>query len=138
MLIMLALKVLHEQLHFRALASSERGTKRFGGTEIPVVLQDLILKNQMTTKSVPSQVGEDPVILVAVLPVVGEDEVRFEAGFYLLESILYGWPLAGKVTFPEGADPYFRIFKRREVLVGALLCFPVSRSRGAKDGPVNL
>ena len=60
----------------------------------------------MVVERVPGQVGEDPVVLVAVVAVMSEDDVRIERRPDLLEPILNPAPLTREITLPEGAEPY--------------------------------
>ena len=62
------------------------GTKTFGPPEVTVVLRDLVLEDQVVAQRVPGQLADEPVVLVEVVPRVGEDEVRIDVALERLEA----------------------------------------------------
>ena len=70
------------------------GTKTWDA-EVAVVLGNLVFQDQVVAKSIPREVRQDPVILMAIVAVVGEDEVRRE-GFQRLERRLDARAVVGK------------------------------------------
>jgi len=49
--------------------------------KIPIVLGDFVFQDDVVTKGIPCQVGEKPVILVAVVTVVRKDQIRLDHSF---------------------------------------------------------
>src|SRR5215813_14260723 len=73
------------------LATAERGVQGdedIGGTEIPIVLGNLVLQDEVITERVQREFRDEPVILVQVAPIVSEDQVRGDRGLQLLEDLL--------------------------------------------------
>ena len=71
-------EVLQEQVDLAIESRRREGGEEVGRSEIAVVLRDLVLQDEVVAPGVPGQLGDEPVILVPILPVVGEDEVRGE------------------------------------------------------------
>lgn len=78
--------------------------KEIGVSKITVVLGDLVLQDQVTSESIPREVRQKPVILVAVIPIVGEDQIRLKGSLDLLEIFLDVLALERKETALESLD----------------------------------
>jgi len=72
---MLRPKRIHDVTHFFLADIGLEGHKYAGAPHIAVVLWNFILENQVVTERVPGQCGEQAVILVCIVAIVGEDEV---------------------------------------------------------------
>ena len=57
----------------------------------------------MVAEGIPGQVGEDPVVLVTVVAVMGENEVGLEGRPDRFKPLVNRVPLARKITFPKEA-----------------------------------
>jgi hypothetical protein len=66
--------------------------------EISVPLWNLVLENELVAESIPSQVGHDAVILMAVVSRMREDNVRSELPSQTFERILDRIEIRRKVT----------------------------------------
>lgn len=92
----LSLKGLIEQF---GLALADRFLQRHEhvrSTQVPIILGDLVLQNQMIPKGVPSQFVQDTVILMQIVTVVGKDQVRSDALLQALKFAFYLCPLIRK------------------------------------------
>jgi hypothetical protein len=58
--------------------------------EVALVLGDLVLQDQVVAEGVPGQLGDQPVVLMAVLQPVGEDQVGGDLALEPLEVLLDG------------------------------------------------
>ena len=65
---------------------SESGTNALGA-HVAVVLRHLVLEDQVVAEGVPGQLAADPVILVQVGALVGEDDVGREICLQLFEVL---------------------------------------------------
>ena len=66
-------------IEVRRLSPGDRGrngNEEIRPSQIPFVLGDLVLEDQVVPKRLPSQFRDNPVILVPILQDVGEDDVR--------------------------------------------------------------
>src|SRR6185503_15479699 len=57
--------------------------------EVSVELRDLVLEDHVVPKRLPGELRDQPVILMPILPVMGEDEVRGRLPLDLLEEALH-------------------------------------------------
>ena len=65
-----------------------QGHEEVGGTQIAIVFRDLVLKNQVVPERVPRQVRDQTVVLMPIIPVVGENQVGTALSFQRLEIVL--------------------------------------------------
>src|SRR5262249_36477447 len=57
-------------------------------SQVPLVLGDLVLEDQVVAERVPGELGHQPVVLVEIFATVGQDEVGRVLPFELLEELL--------------------------------------------------
>src|SRR6185436_3706552 len=72
--------------------------------EVSVELRDLVLQNHVVPERVPGELRDQPVILVPIFAVMGEDEVRRHPPLDLLEEALHRLPLVRQEAVPEILD----------------------------------
>ncbi len=60
---------------FRRHVASSRCTNRFGEPEIAVVLGNLVLQDQVIPERIPSQIRDQPVILMTIVAIVRKDQI---------------------------------------------------------------
>ena len=89
---------------FRCTAESSRWTNRFGRTEIAVVLGNLVLEDQVVAPRVPRQLASQPVVLVQVVALMSEDQVRRELRLEAVEELLDRAALVRKERIAEIPD----------------------------------
>lgn len=75
-----------------------------GAAQISIILGDLILQDEVISECVPGQLREQPVILVKVMLVMREYDVRVTVFLELLEKVLHISVLLRKVAIPEIAN----------------------------------
>ena len=76
------IRILREQAEFL------QRNEEVGGTQVAVVFRDLVLKNQVVSERVPRQVRDQTVVLMPIIPVVGENQVGTALSFHRLEIVL--------------------------------------------------
>src|SRR5438105_9934096 len=71
--------------------SSARGfvkrDKEIWRSEIAIIFRDLVFENQMASKSIPRQFRYQTMILVKIVAVMRQDQIRRKLGFDLLEPL---------------------------------------------------
>ena len=72
--------------------------------EIAVVLRDLVLENEVVSKCVPGQFVDEPMILVQVGPIVGEDQIWIDRAFHPFEFVFDFGPPIGEEAIAMRAD----------------------------------
>src|SRR6185503_2237191 len=77
-------KVLQDQFHLAIGHSARQRNEQIRSTEIAFVLGNFVLEHQVIPEGVPRQLGDQPVVLVNVVPVVGEYDVRLHGSLDLL------------------------------------------------------
>ena len=81
-------------------------------TQVAIILGNLVLQNQMVAKSIPSQFREQPVILVRILAIMGEDEVRRNRLFQLFK---YGLHFCSR----KGQESVLKVLENRALQIGS-------------------
>src|SRR6185503_9634270 len=72
--------------------------------EVSVELRDLVLQDHVVPERVPGELRDQSVILVPILAVMGEDEVRRHPPLDLLEEALHRLPRVRQEAVPEVLD----------------------------------
>ena len=65
---------------FDRLARS-RWTKKIGLAEVAVIFRDFVFQNQFAAKGVPGEIGNQAMVLVPVVAIMSQDDVRREIAF---------------------------------------------------------
>lgn len=135
-LAVLGLKSIHDELDLFLTRLRPEGHKNAGPPQVAVVFWDFVLQNQMVPKRIPGQVGYQPVILMRVIVIVSEDEIRGDCLFQLLEDGLYfgahKWHESVRERFQQRRFQTGRARKQRGR--AARLRFP--GTNGAEHDPV--
>ena len=63
------------------------------GSEITIILGDLVFQNGVVAECVPGQFADHPVVLMHILSIMGKNQIRLEHAFDLLENLLDARPL---------------------------------------------
>src|SRR4029453_6685298 len=63
--------------------------EEIGTSQIAVVFQDFIFQDELIPVGVPRQLGDQAMVLMEIVAVVGEDEIRGDPFFQLFEEALY-------------------------------------------------
>ncbi len=88
MLVALCSEGVKQILDFPLTDGRSDGHEEIRRAEVAIVFWDLVFENEMISEGVPSEVGKHPMVLVTVVPVMGEYQVRSEIRFQLLEEFL--------------------------------------------------
>ena len=91
----------------------------------------------MIPERVPGQIRENPVVLVPVIPIMSENNIRTKLSFDLFKPIFYRRPFAGKIAFTKGSDSDLPICYLGKKIGSAFLRLRSSISRRAEDDPPN-
>ena len=115
-----------------------QGGEEVRAPEVAVVLRDLVLEHEVVPPGVPGEVRDEPVVLVPVVPVVGEDEVGRALALERLERLLHRRAGVGQEPVPELVhdDARARHARQEGRCGGARLGGP--RRRRAEDHPRHL
>ena len=81
-----------------------QGDKQVGNAKIAIVFRDFVFENEVIPKRIPGQIGKDPVILMAVVPIMGKDDVRLELSLELLEIFLDARAFEGEKAIAKMFD----------------------------------
>jgi hypothetical protein len=106
MFVALTFENAQEVVDFSRTGAIVKGHKQVGLSKIAIVLEDFVFENQVLAKSVPGQIGNDPVILMAVVAIMGEDKVRREAIFQVFEIFFNIGGYIGKKAVAELFHPH--------------------------------
>src|SRR5262245_3653954 len=87
--ITLCLKVTEHQLDLPLGDSLAETEENIGRSEVAVVLRELVLEDEVISERVPRQFGREPMVLMAVVRVMGEDEIRDKPGLQVFEYLLH-------------------------------------------------
>lgn len=118
--------------------SFAEGHEEIGMAEIAVVLGDLIFENEMIAEGVPGQLGQHPMVLVAVMAMVGENDIRGNLQLQRFEPVLDFTHGLREVTIPEIENGYFRRPEGPEQLHRAVARFLFTLIASAEYHPVDV
>src|SRR3989442_6610050 len=79
----------YQQIELALEARRCKGGEEVRRPEVAVVFRDLVFEDEMIAPRVPRQVGDEPVILMAVTPIVGEDQIGIELALQRFELVLH-------------------------------------------------
>src|SRR4029434_6486030 len=94
--------------------------------EVAVVLGDLVFENELVSEGVPRELGDQPVVLMEVVAVVGEHEVRGSRTLELLEGLLDSRPVVRQEPITEFLDDDLGFRRAAQEPLGAAPCLVLS------------
>ena len=97
--------------------------KEVWGSEITIVLGDLVFQDQVISEGVPRQIRNQTVILVKVASKMSEDDVRIEIPLQVLEKLLDLASQIRKETISEFLDGQRVGFRFLQEPISAFPCF---------------
>ena len=138
MLIPLCPEITHQPLHFPATNCIGQWHEKVRLVQVGVVLRNFVFQDQMVAKSIPGQFRNQTMVLMKVMPEMGEDQVRRKCFFQFLEALLHRSTAVGKKAIAEGLhhDRFFAHALQKRVRTPAR--FPGSLRIGAQNQPVIL
>src|ERR1700738_2946350 len=86
---MLRLKCIHNAMNFLLAGLYLKRNEHAGLSQGSVIFRNLVFQNQMISERMPSQFGNQAVILMRVIPIVTKNEVRGHVPFQLFENSFY-------------------------------------------------
>ena len=134
----LALKMPDQGGNFLFRYLTGDGDEDIGLPQVAVVFGDFVFQHEMVAKRVPSEVGQDTMVLVPVFAVVGQHQVRLKLSFDFFKGVLDGGPMTWKITILEVGDADFGRACSLQKLAGALFCLARARPAGTEYKPKNL
>ena len=129
------------RLEISRLTCAERFRQRHEAirlAEVAVELGNLVLQNEVVAKRVPGEIREHPVILMTVVPVVREDEIRIGFLLQLLEDRLDVSAFVRKESISKLLGNDSRSTGAFEKQPGASSRFQLARAGGRKDDPIDV
>src|SRR5581483_996837 len=103
----LRLKRFQNRAHLLAAHGIGQRYEEVRSAHVAVIFRDLVFENHVVAKGAPGDLGEQPVILVSVLPVVSEDQVRIGLPFELFEQVLHLVAHERQEAVGKGAENLF-------------------------------
>src|SRR4029079_15182946 len=132
----------HERFEDRAdLSLDVREVERdvdVGTPEVAVELRDLVLENQLIAERLICELGQEPVVLVPICLVAGEDGVRCSIGTEYVEALFQLRRDVRKVALPERLHLDAAIRAGAEERLGAQPRLRSSVRLSTEDDPSNL
>jgi hypothetical protein len=129
-------KMLVQQVDFLFADLFLQYNENVGLAEISIVLRDLVFEDQLTSKCVPGELGDHSVVLVPVVAVVGQDDIRSHDGLELLEDLLNLPVLARKEAILKRMQRDSLLLATPQESPSALLGFGVALSPSSKYYPM--
>src|SRR5215831_9070807 len=105
------------------------------GTEVPVVFRDLVFEDEVIPERVPRELGDQPMILVKVVPIMSEYEIRGHGTLEVLERLLDQPPLIRQEAVSELLRFDARAASAPQERLRALERLPLAGRVGREDDP---
>ena len=86
----------HQKADFSAIDRFIQVDKEVRYAKIAVIFRNFIFQDEMVSKGIPGQLTNQTMILMQIMPVMGEDDVWRFLPFQLLKKILISPPMYGK------------------------------------------
>lgn len=109
--------------------------KKIWRGEVAVIFGNFIFENQMVSKGVPSQIGNEAMVLVTVIPKMRENQVWSNVGLQGFKKVLDQGALEWKVAVSEIFCDDVRFGRIAQEHAGALFGFEIARLIGGKNNP---
>ena len=100
MLVALRLKKTTKVFDFQVAKALFEGNEKIGRAEIAIVFRNFVFEDEMIPPSVPGEIGKDAVVLMAVVPLMSEDDVGLDL-FQSLKEPLDAFAFVGKEARAE-------------------------------------
>ncbi len=124
------------RLAFAGLAIQSH--KKIRRTQVAIVLRDFVFQDEMAAKRIPSQFGDQPMILVKIMPVVGQNQIGSKLFFQPFEINFDARMERRKIAIAETPNyqplRLYPVEKQRRRF-GSL---PLSDGSGTEHLPMNL
>jgi len=133
----LRFEAIHQVLDFEIADCLAQRHETVGRPEVPVILRNFVLENQMIPKGVPSKLTDDPMILVQIAAAVGQNQIRRE-GLEPLELFLDAVSVMREKPIAKRMNNHFAFpcsFKKK---IGAAKRFFFSNGGGAEHDPPDI
>ena len=103
----LACETLNDILNFFATDRITQMNEKIGRPGISIVLDDFVFQDEMIPECVPSQLGYKAVVLMEVLAMMCQDEIRRGFSLQFFEEIFYLSPNVGEKSISQTFDRNF-------------------------------
>src|SRR5262249_10865332 len=88
-LLALCLKRIHEETHLFLACFKRQWHEHSGLSQVAVGFRDLVSQNQMVAERVPGQFSDKAMVLMRILPVMSEDDIRRNLRLHFFENLLH-------------------------------------------------
>jgi len=105
--------------------------------EIAIIFRDFVLQDEVVAKRIPSQFTDHSVILVKVIAVMGQNQIRLKLSLELFKFRFQAFVQRGKIAVTVAAKNDFPGLCCDEEQFRSPYRFPLSNGRAAKYIPVN-
>jgi hypothetical protein len=92
----------------------------------------------VVSPGVPGELADEPVVLVEVVPGMGEDHVGVEPAFQVLEHVLHLATAVRKEPVAKAVDNHIRVGRSVRERLSARPCLALPLAVGAEDHPRDL
>src|SRR6267378_3256291 len=137
-LVSLAVKAPYDSLNFFAGDRLSQVNKKIGCPEVSIILDDFVFENQVVSEGVPSQLGNQPVVLMEISAIMRQDKIREIFSFEFLKEVLYFSSNIGKIAVSKFLDDDLLSLRVRQEQTCTLDCFRPSLPGCSQHDPVDL
>src|SRR6187399_1052963 len=129
-------EVLRQELDLACDLHTSQRNEGIRLAQIPFVFGNFVLEDAVVPKRIPRQLRHHTVVLMLVVTMVAENQVRFH-GLQRLEEILHLRGFVGKVALPERPDDDLRLTGVRQKVRGAATSLPFAHACCSEYHPVD-
>src|SRR6266404_782302 len=137
-LVPLALKAVHQQLDLLQACGLIQVHEHVGRPNVTVVFHDFVFEDQVIAVGVPRQFRHEAMVLVQIVSVVREDDVRRYPPLQVLEELLDLAADVWKETVPEALHDDVLMLRVGEDTVAGGYRLAVALPTGTQHDPVDL
>src|SRR3989344_5523455 len=134
----LRLVTAHEMIQLATAESLVELDEKVRRPHVSVVLEYLVFKDQVIAKAVPREFRDEPMVLMQIVAIVGEDQVRLHSAPQFFEIVLDLLADVREEAVLEVLDDDLARTRARQEKRRALLRFPGALRIGTEDHPVKL
>src|SRR5882724_2563514 len=117
--VLLRLEAVHEDPDLLLAGCLVELNEEIGVTDVAVVLQDLVLEDEVIPVRIPRQLRHQAMVLVEIVAIRREDDVRRRLDLQPFEEFLDALALVREEPIPEIGDDDFLPLRARQNLLGA-------------------
>src|SRR5437773_839324 len=135
--VLLRLETVHEDPDLLLAGRLVELNEEIGVADVAVVLHDFVLEDQVIPVRIPRQLGHQAMVLVEIVAIRREDDVRRRLDLQPFEELLDTLALIREEPIPEIGDDDFLPLRARQKLLGARDGFLVPPTAGRQNDPAD-